>query len=168
MAIDNPRFLTKAMKTRILFVCLGNICRSPAGENTLRHLTRELGCEDDFFIDSAGTAGWHVGKAPDSRMSATLTERGIPVTGRAQQFNSDHFEEFDLILTMDDDNYAAVTFEDRKGQYSDKVKKFTSFCTEHQHAQVPDPYYGGQAGFDLVADMLEDGCREIIRQCRQS
>ncbi|WP_018968614.1 low molecular weight protein-tyrosine-phosphatase [Rubritalea marina] len=150
--------------TRILFVCLGNICRSPAAENILRHLTHELDCAQSFEIDSAGTAGWHKGKSPDSRMSATLTERQVPVTGSARQFSKDDFQAFDLILTMDDDNYSAVTFMDQKGKYSDKVKKFTSFCTEHQHAQVPDPYYGGQEGFNLVADMLEDGCREIIRR----
>lgn len=152
------------MSTRILFVCLGNICRSPAAENILRHLTHELDCAEQFEIDSAGTAGWHTGKSPDSRMSATLVERNIAVTGAARQFSTDDFDTFDLILTMDDDNYAGVTFEDKKGQFSDKVKKFTSFCTEHQHAQVPDPYYGGQEGFELVANMLEDGCREIIRQ----
>lgn len=152
------------MSTRILFVCLGNICRSPAAENILRHLTQESGCAEQFEIDSAVTAGWHTGKSPDKRMSATIIERGVPVTGAARQFSSDDFKEFDLILTMDDDNYAGVTFEDKKDEYSDKVKKFTSFCTEHQHSQVPDPYYGGQDGFELVADMLEDGCREIIRQ----
>jgi len=148
---------------KILFVCLGNICRSPAGENVLRHLAEKAGLLDELVIDSAGTAGWHIGKAPDSRMSATLISRDIPVTGAARQFSAEDLEEFDLILAMDHDNYEGILSLDN-GTHSNKVKMFTDYCTQHNDTFVPDPYYGGQEGFDHVADLLEDGCTEILKE----
>jgi len=150
----------------VLFVCMGNICRSPAGENIFRHQVIEAGFEDEFRIDSAGTHDYHPGKGPDRRMCATLSKRGIPSEGRARHFTAQDFLDFDLILTMDDENYANVTALDSEGGYRDKVRKFTSFCTDddNQHPEVPDPYYGGSQGFERVADMLEDGCAEIIRR----
>ena len=147
---------------KILFVCLGNICRSPAGENIFRHAVKQAGVERLWEIDSAGTAAWHTGKGPDSRMTQTLQSRGIEVTGKARQIKAEDLAEFDLILTMDDENYANVLKIDPQSQFRDKIKKFTSFCTKHSELEVPDPYYGGQDGFELVADMLEDGCKNII------
>lgn len=148
--------------TKILFVCLGNICRSPAGENVLRHLAGETGLLDSIQIDSAGTAGWHTGKSPDSRMTATLVSRDIPVTGSARQFEASDLEKFNLILAMDHDNYENILSLD-DGTHASKVKMFTDFCTQHDDTFVPDPYYGGQEGFEHVADLLEDGCAEILR-----
>ncbi|SHK11330.1 protein-tyrosine phosphatase [Rubritalea squalenifaciens DSM 18772] len=148
--------------TRVLFVCLGNICRSPAGENIFRHAVKQADREDDFVIDSAGTAGWHTGKKPDSRMSATLRSRDIPVAGRARQIQLEDLIEFDLIITMDDENYTNVLKLDRSGQYHGKVRKLTSFCTERDLSEVPDPYYGGQDGFELVADLILDAAENIL------
>lgn len=148
---------------KILFVCLGNICRSPAGENIFRHLARTAGVESQFSIDSAGIEAWHTGKSPDSRMSQTLISRGIPVTGHARQITTDDLENFDLILTMDDENFANVSKLKNAKQHQQKIKKFTTFCKNHTQTEVPDPYYGGQDGFDLVADLLIDGCDNLIK-----
>ena len=98
-------------------------------------------------------------------MCQTLQKRNIPTTGKARQFKKEDFEKFDLILAMDTENYKNITALDPEGEFRDKVKTFTSYCQkrEHQIPSVPDPYYGENDGFELVADMLEDGCAEIIR-----
>jgi protein-tyrosine phosphatase len=147
---------------------MGNICRSPAGENVFRHLVKEAGLAEQIHCDSAGTIGFHTGKAPDARMSKTIRNRGYQVTGTSRQFGFRDFEIFDLILTMDDENYEnilklAKTDEDRA-----KVRKFTDFCTTHDHPEVPDPYYGGDAGFELVADLIEDGSDGLLAYIHQA
>lgn len=147
---------------KVLFVCLGNICRSPAGENILRHSLKQAKHTEQWTIDSAGTEAWHSGKAPDSRMTQTLLNRGVEVTGTARQISQDDLAYFDLVLTMDNENYANVNKLDPQGFYAAKIHKFTSFCTQHRESEVPDPYYGGQDGFELVADLLEDGCEKIV------
>ncbi|MEO1856453.1 MAG: low molecular weight protein-tyrosine-phosphatase [Rubritalea sp.] len=149
---------------KILFLCLGNICRSPAGENIFRDATRKAGIAAQFVIDSAGTEAWHTGKGPDSRMTQTLVSRGVEVTGKARQIKPADLEEFDLILAMDDENYANVKKLDPNGTFAEKIQKFTSYCQHHSETEVPDPYYGGQDGFELVADLLEDGCSRLIEK----
>ncbi|MFT5882766.1 MAG: protein-tyrosine phosphatase [Crocinitomicaceae bacterium] len=149
---------------KILFVCLGNICRSPAGENIFRHATHKAGVAAQFTIDSAGTAAWHTGKGPDARMTQTLTSRGVEVTGSARQIQPADLAKFDLILTMDDENYTNVKMLDPTGSFAGKIQKFTSYCQHHKQSEVPDPYYGGQDGFDLVADMLADGSSSLIEK----
>ncbi len=149
---------------KILFVCLGNICRSPAGENIFRHATRKAGVAAKFTIDSAGTEAWHTGKSPDTRMTQTLSSRGVEVTGNARQIQPAVLAEFDLILTMDDENFANVKKLDPAGSFAAKIQKFTSYCQLHEQSEVPDPYYGGQDGFDLVADLLEDGSSSLIKK----
>ena len=154
----------------VLFVCMGNICRSPAGENIFRHQVTEAGLEQEIHIDSAGTHSYHIGKGPDRRMCATLKSRGIKSDGKARQFSSQDFHDFDLILTMDDENYALVMAEKPHGSHRAEVQKFSSYCTqpENQIPEVPDPYYGGQDGFEKVADMLEDGCVAILSMIQDS
>lgn len=151
---------------KILFVCLGNICRSPAGENIFRHTVRKAGAEGQFTIDSAGTEAWHTGKNPDSRMTQTLVSRGVEVTGKARQITTLDLEKFDLILTMDNENFSNVQKLDPSHIYAAKIQKFTDYCQRHSETEVPDPYYGGQDGFELVADLLEDGCAELLRKFR--
>ncbi|MEM9079517.1 MAG: low molecular weight protein-tyrosine-phosphatase [Verrucomicrobiota bacterium] len=148
--------------TRLLFVCLGNICRSPAGENTMRHLLRENNITD-LSLDSAGTAGYHIGKGPDPRMSATLRDRDIRVTGSARQFSKSDFDDFDLILAMDEDNRRDILRLARNDADRAKVQPFMSFCSDFTNSEVPDPYYGGQDGFELVADIMLDGCHGILK-----
>ncbi len=148
---------------------MGNICRSPAGENIFRHQVKSAGLENDIIIDSAGTHNYHTGKGPDHRMCATLKSRSIPADGKARLFNTQDFYNFDLILTMDTENYQRVTAQEPDDDYRAKVRMFTSYCTqsENQIPDVPDPYYGGDEGFEQVADILVDGCAEIIHQYQQ-
>ena len=153
--------------TRILFVCLGNICRSPAGENTMRHLLQQEEVEG-VSPDSAGTAGYHIGKGPDPRMTATLQSRHIRVSGNARQFTKKDFADFDLIIPMDEDNRRDILRLARHEDDRAKVKPFMSFCENFSNPDVPDPYYGGQDGFELVADIMEDGCTGILTFIRQS
>ena len=153
---------------KLLFVCLGNICRSPAGENVMRHMLKEAGLESEVFCDSAGTMNYHTGKSPDSRMTATVESRGIEVTGSARQIKEADLENFDLILTMDNENYRNVMNLKTADANAHKIKKFVSFCSEHDDKEVPDPYYGGQDGFEHVVDLLEDGCSELLRQISKS
>ena len=148
--------------THVLFVCMGNICRSPAGENIFRHLVKEAGLSKEIICDSAGTLGYHTGNNPDTRMSRTIRKRDYDVTGYARQFSLHDFEAFDLILTMDDENYANIIALTKSEEQKARVHRFTDYCTEHDHREVPDPYYGGDGGFELVADLIEDGSRGLL------
>ena len=151
--------------TRLLFVCLGNICRSPAGENVMKHLIEKAGLTQRFSIDSAGTAGYHIGHVPDSRMTAAIRNRGIAMKGRARQVKPSDFAEFDWIFAMDRSNYedlAAVR--KRCDNPSAKLVLFCDFCESHEETEVPDPYYGGPEGFEKVLDLLEDGCGVFLRK----
>ena len=111
------------MTTRLLFVCLGNICRSPSAENIMNHLLAQRGLQTKVSCDSAGTSSYHIGSSPDSRMTAAAKKRGISLVGRARQFTVEDFEQFDLILAMDDSNYRNILALDSSGQYAAKVKR---------------------------------------------
>lgn len=149
---------------RILFVCAGNICRSPAAEIIFRKLVADAGRDAEFEIDSAGTHGFHQGEPPDQRMAATLERNGYTVTGRARRIQPADLAYFDLIVTMDEDNLSSVRDLDPARRYRDKIRPLVSFCREHESPRVPDPYYGGQRGFDRVIELLEDGCAGILRE----
>ncbi len=151
----------------VLFVCMGNICRSPAGENIFRALTKEAQLSGPIRCDSAGTIGYHTGNKPDQRMSRTIRQRGYEVTGAARQFSINDFETFDLILTMDEENYTDITKLAKTKAHQHKLRRFTDFCTEHSHRSVPDPYYGGEEGFELVADLIEDGSAGLLAHIRK-
>ena len=146
------------MATRLLFVCLGNICRSPAAEGTFRHLVRERGLESEFEIDSAGTGAYHVGDPPNGRATATAARRGIRLEGAARQFKARDFDRFDLILAMDRSNYEDILSLARDDEQRGRVRLYRSFDPEVSGSQipdVPDPYYGGQSGFEQVQDIME-------------
>jgi len=147
---------------RVLFVCWGNICRSPAGENVFRHLMAESTLSHRIECDSAGTIDAHAGKSPDTRMRDTPERRGITVRGAARQITREDFGDFDLILTMDDFNRQEVLSVAPDASARAKVKPFTDFCENHEASEVPDPYYGGSSGFELVADLIEDGCQRVL------
>lgn len=147
---------------RLLFVCLGNICRSPAAELVFRHLATVAGRADEFEIDSAGTLGYHAGAPPNDRMAAALRHRGFAVSGRARRIQRSDLESFDLIVTMDETNQEDVCRLDASGEHHEKIRPFVSFCRYHDVPRVPDPYYGGQRGFDHVIALLEDGCAGIL------
>jgi len=152
--------------TRVLFVCLGNICRSPAAEGVFVHQLAQQGLSEHFVVDSAGTGGWHVGRRADERMRAAAARRGIELTSRARQLDLADLHSFDHILTMDGDNLAAVRALAREagnpvGQA--RIEAMTRYCRHHRGAlEVPDPYYGGPQGFEHVLDLLEDACGGLL------
>ena len=158
------------MTQKVLFVCLGNICRSPAAEGVFLHLLDERGIADRFVVDSAGTGSWHVGNPADRRMQAAAKRRGIHLPSRARQIELNDLEEFDLVLTMDDDNLQAVAGMAREAgkRATAQIKPMLSFGRHHNESEVPDPYYGGDAGFDHVLDLLEDACEALLDELTDS
>ena len=149
---------------KLLFVCLGNICRSPAAENIMNYLTAKSEIGDRIECDSAGTANYHSGNPPDRRMQAAAVKRNIPMNGSARQFTKADFTAFDLILAMDLENYQNIIALDPQQQYRDKVKLMCDFATQHPNKEVPDPYFGGAEGFDYVIDLLTDACGGLLAQ----
>ncbi len=160
--------MSAAPSFKLLFVCLGNICRSPAAEGVMRRMIDEAGLGDVILIDSAGTAGWHHGKRADQRMLAAATARGFDLTSFARQVQNVDLEQFDLVLVMDRSNHQDLRAFDRESRHGHKVRLFCEFCSRHQETEVPDPYYGGPEGFDKVLDLLEDGCAGVLTHVRQS
>ena len=148
----------------VLFVCLGNICRSPAAEGVFLHLLNERGLSDRFVVDSAGTGGWHTGNPADRRMQAAAARRGIQLLSRARQISLDDLSDFDLVLTMDDANLAAVQGLAREAgnRATATVRPMLSYSQRFSETEVPDPYYGGEAGFEHVLDLLEDACSNLL------
>ena len=153
---------------KLLFVCLGNICRSPAAEGVFLHLLNERGLSDQFVVDSAGTGGWHVGNPPDRRMQAAANRRGISLPSRARQIDLDDLRDFDLVLTMDDANLMAVQWLAREAGSSAtaSIKPMLSYARSFSETEVPDPYYGGDSGFEHVLDLLEDACNNLLDELR--
>lgn len=148
--------------TKLLFVCLGNICRSPSAENIMNHLIEQAGLGDRITCDSAGTAGYHIGSPPDSRMAVAARKRDIELLGAARQFQRKDFDNFDLILAMDRENYRNILALDSAGKYKQKVRLMCDFCQKYDLKEVPDPYYGGPEGFDRVIDLLLDACEGLL------
>ena len=131
----------------------------------MRHLVKEAGLENEFEIDSAGTAGWHIGKRPDSRMTRAAENRGIPMKGSARQVEPDDFNRFDWIFAMDDSNYEdLIDVRDSCPNPTARLIRFCELCEEHEEKEVPDPYYGGPEGFEKVLDLLEDGCAAFLQR----
>ena len=147
---------------KVLFVCLGNICRSPAAEGAMWSLLEERGLTNQIFCDSAGTSAYHAGEPADGRMREAALERGIDLKSISRQLVENDFVEFDYILTMDNSNYSDVQALDFKGLYAKKIKPFTDFCSLHHINAVPDPYYGRVDGFNYVMDIVEDGCKGFL------
>ncbi|MCC5657869.1 low molecular weight phosphotyrosine protein phosphatase [Nostoc sp. XA010] len=155
------------MAYKLLFVCLGNICRSPSAENIMNHLIEQAGLSDRILCDSAGTSSYHLGSPPDRRMSAAAaTKLGIKLSGRARQFQKSDFQDFDLILAMDQENYENILTLDQTKQYQHKVRLMCEFCSRYTLKEVPDPYYGGQEGFNRVIDLLIDACEGLLTKVR--
>lgn len=128
----------------------------------MNHLIEQAGLSETIICDSAGTGGYHIGASPDRRMTAAALRRGIKLKGQARQLQKSDFENFDLILAMDRENYQDILFLDPAGKYQDKVRLMCDFATHHSDREVPDPYYGGSEGFDKVIDLLLDACEGLL------
>jgi len=149
--------------TRVCFVCLGNICRSPTAEGVFRHLVAEGRHHDAFEIDSAGTAAYHEGEPPDRRSTTTAQLRGVELTGRARQFRPEDFERFDHVLAMDRSNRDALRRMAPSDAARAKVRLLRDFEPDApDDAEVPDPYYGGADGFDRVLDICMASCEGLL------
>ncbi|MDE6317930.1 MAG: low molecular weight phosphotyrosine protein phosphatase [Muribaculaceae bacterium] len=158
--------LPAARPLRVLFVCLGNICRSPAAEGVLRSIVERNGSADRWFIDSAGIGAWHVGQLPDKRMRIHAARRGYDLSHHARQVRPSDFDDFDLIIGMDSGNIADLRELARTPDDLAKIHAMSEWmqgiATRYDH--VPDPYYEGAEGFELVLDLLENACGNLAAQ----
>ena len=165
--MGNYNDLNTNKKYKVLFVCLGNICRSAAANGVMEDFVEREGLSDKIIIDSAGTYGGHAGELPDPRMRVAASRRGYNLTHRSRRIKEDDFYNFDMIIVMDDSNYENVARLAPERKYLDKVYRFVEFSKNHpEWSYVPDPYYEGHEGFELVLDLLEDGCRELLNQLK--
>lgn len=150
------------MVTRILFVCLGNICRSPSAENIMNHLIQQRQLADQITCDSAGTSSYHIGSSPDRRMTLAAKSYGIELKGQGRQLRAEDLEQFDWILAMDRQNQRDILALDLAQQQGHKVRLMCDFCRTHPDSEVPDPYYGGAEGFNYVIELLMDACEGLL------
>lgn len=154
-------------KPAILFVCLGNICRSPTAEGVFRQLLRNEGVEGDFEVDSAGTGGWHAGASPDPRMAAAAAAMGFTLSGQARQVTADDYDRFDHILAMDRDNLETLLSRAPAHRHH-KIRLFREHDPENPGEDTPDPYYGGPEGFQEVVRIAERTARRLLHELRSS
>lgn len=158
----------KSGKHTVLFICLGNICRSPAAEGIMKSLVEKEGMSDDFFIDSAAIGSWHIGQLPDSRMRKCGAEHGYRFDSHARQFQKSDFQHFDLIVVMDNENYRTITSMASSQADKDKVVRIADYLTHHrEYTTVPDPYYGDYSDFELVIELLEDACQGLLDSIKE-
>ena len=153
---------------RILFVCTGNICRSPTAEGVFRHIVTDAGLADTIEADSVGLEGWHVGNPPDSRSTHAAAQRGFDISDlRARQLTRDDFDRFDLLLAMDDGHHRDMLRRAARNQRQ-KVRLFMEAAQGEGAVPVPDPYYGARDGFEQVLDMIEEGARAWLRELEEN
>ena len=166
MRLFLPKILT--MKKRVLFVCLGNICRSPAAEGVFRTYVEREGLADEIECASAGTSPYHIGEPADHRMQMHAEKRGYELDSISRAFNSKtDFDNFDFINGMDDQNVWDLRAKARNDKDRKKIYKITDFAVDMDYDSVPDPYYGGATGFELALDILEDACDGLLQQLKE-
>ena len=152
---------------KVLFICLGNICRSPTAEGVFQSQIKDKGLKGKISCDSAGTSANHEGAPADMRSQDHAKKRGYELNSFSRPLRPSDFIDFDLLLTMDESNFSKVMYMAQQ-EHADvnKVKRFTDFCKIHQVEEVPDPYYDGNQGFELVLDIIEDGCEQLVEHCK--
>lgn len=149
-------------RTRILFVCLGNICRSPLAEAVFRAEARQRGVEHLFEIESAGTSGYHAGCSPDRRSVETARRRGVEVCGTSRQIVDEDLHRFDYVIAMDAQNFAEIDQLKAAADGTARIHHLREWDTERDSLDVPDPYYGGANGFERVHEIVERSCRALL------
>jgi protein-tyrosine phosphatase len=152
---------------RVCFVCLGNICRSPTAEGVMRQRVREIGLDGRIEVESAGTADYHVGEAPDRRTVETAREHGITLNSRARQFVASDFDRCQYVIAMDASNATRLRTLARDGGEANRVRRLLEFASSSDVLDVPDPYYGGASGFETVFQLCDDGCQGLLRTIRE-
>lgn len=169
-SVKSPRLLAKKKmeKKKILFVCLGNICRSPGAEAVFNGVIKKNGLANQFEVDSAGTSGWHAGEPADRRMQSHAIKRGYNLTSISRKFNPhSDFDHFDMIIGMDNSNIENLNRMARNRNDLKKIYKMTDFSQSFDYDEVPDPYYDGSDGFELVLDLLEDSCKGLVEKIKE-
>lgn len=155
----------KSSNHTVLFICLGNICRSPAAEGIMKAKVEEKGLASQFYIDSAAIGPWYIGQLPDSRMRRCGAAHGYCFDSHARQFDKSDFAKFDYIVVMDNDNYRAITRMASSDEEREKVVCMASYLRQHRdYTTVPDPYYGDESDFELVITLLEDAIEGLIEE----
>jgi len=154
-------------RKKVLFICLGNICRSPSAEAVMKKLIKDQNMENLIEVDSAGTINYHEGETSDKRMQKHAERRGYKLDHLAKGFKREtDFSSSDYIVTMDNNNYYEIKSMDSKDRYTDKIFKMSEFSENINFEEVPDPYYGGDKGFELVLDILEDACKGLLEKIK--
>lgn len=164
-----PEKDTDKEKLKILFVCLGNICRSPAAEGVMKELLAENGLDGSVEVDSAGTGNWHVGQLPDNRMRVHARRRGLTLDHRCRQVRTADFDDFDIIVGMDHNNVDDLKALAPTPEAAAKVvpmARYVDMAMRYDH--IPDPYYEGAEGFELVLDLLQNGCANMVRRIQKN
>lgn len=150
----------------VLFVCMGNICRSPMAQGVFEDLLRREGLEDEVFVDSAGTGAWHVGHPPDERAQKSASKRRVDISGqRARRVSLEDCDKFEYLIVMDRDNYALVSPLCRESRA--EVRLFMDYAQDIPQEEVPDPYFGGYNGFEYVLDLIEKAARGLLEDVRE-
>ena len=165
--MNTPNDLNINNKYKVLFVCLGNICRSPAAQGIFEHYVRENGMEDRIEADSAGTYGGHRGELPDRRMRTAALYRGFALMHRSRPVSSLDFLDFDLVIAMDDQNYEDLMHLAPSVEATHKIKRMASYLKNSRMTYIPDPYYMGSEGFGMVLDLLEDACKNLFDEIKE-
>ena len=159
--------MSRDSKTSLLFVCLGNICRSPLAEGVFRHLARERGVADFYEIESAGIGGWHVGEPADRRSAEVARKNGVSLYGAARQVAASDFDRFDWIIAMDRENLAALEAIGRRKARRARVQLLRDFDPDPGDGEVPDPYYGGPSGFDHVYSLVKRSAEALLERLEE-